>query len=129
MVSVRPVDEAESPPEYQLEAGDIYQDNTTVNDFVTSLVKTENRVANLSLSEISASSSSHSIVHTKGPLSPPPRLIELQEKVRCLAVSKKKRQDARRAEKAMKIEAWKERKQAKRTARAAWREERRAVRA
>lgn len=128
MVFIQPVNGAEPPPAYQV--ADVYQDKTAADSLVTTLAETENRVASLSLSEMNAPNSSHRTILTTQVLTrPPPKLIEVQEKVRCLAVNKKDRRDARRAEKAMKIEAWKERKQAKRIARAAWREERCAVRA
>lgn len=128
MVFVQPVNGAEPPPVYQV--ADVYRDKATVNNLDTTLEETENRFASLSLSEIDATNSIHGTsLATQALIRPPPKLIEVQEKVRCLATNKKDRRDARRAEKAMKIEAWKERKQAKRIARAAWREERRAVRA
>lgn len=79
------------------------------------------------MSEVDVSNSGHNTSRCQVFVNPqaPPKLIEVQEKVRCLAVNKKERRDARRAEKAMKAEAWKERKQAKRAARAEWRQERR----
>lgn len=128
MVFVQPVNGAEPPPVYQV--ADVYQDKTTVNSLSTTVEEAENQVASLSLSELDASNSSQRpSLTTQALIRPPPKLIEVQEKVRCLAVNKKDRREARRAEKALKIEAWKERKQAKQIARAAWREERRAVRA
>lgn len=124
---VQPRDRAEPPPSY--EVANVYHDKTTFNTLATTLEETEERVAGLALSEVDVSNSSRIMSPTEVLIKPPPKLIEVQEKVRCLAINKKERRDASRAEKAMKIEAWKERKQAKRIARAAWREERRAVRA
>lgn len=120
-------DQAEPPPSYQV--ANVYQEKTTFNTLATTLEEAEDRVAGLALSEVDVSNSSRITSPTEVLIKPPPRLTEVQEKVRCLATNKRERKDARRAEKAMKIEAWKERKQAKRIARAAWREERRAVRA
>lgn len=125
---VQSVDRAEPPPVY--EVTDVSHNKTESNTFMKTMAETENRMADLSLSEIDASSSSHNTsLTTQALFDPPPKFIDVQERVKCLATNKKERKDARRAEKAMKIEAWKERKQAKRIARAAWREERRAVRA
>lgn len=125
---VQPVDRAEPPPVYQIR--DMCQDKTQNVTFMKTIAETENQLESVSLSEVNDSSSSHNTsLTTQAIISPPPKLIDVQEKVRCLAMNKKERKDARRAEKALKIEAWKERKQAKRVARAAWREERRAVRA
>lgn len=107
----------------------MYHEKTTFSTLETTLEEAEDRVAGLALSEVDISNSSRITSPTEVLVKPPPKLIEVQEKVRCLAINKRERRDARRAEKAMKIEAWKERKQAKRIARAAWREERRAVRA
>lgn len=114
---IKEVAAPEPPPSYQ--AIDECQDEETV----------EKRTVQLDLSEVGLSSSSHSTSPGQPPIHPSLKLIEVQEKVRCLAINNKERRDARRAERSMKWKAWKERKQAKRTARAAWREERRAVRA
>lgn len=127
VVVVQPEDRAEPPPPYQV--ANIYQEKTTFNTLATTLEEAEDRVAGLALSEVDVFNSSRIKSPTEVLIKPLPKLIEVQEKVRCLAIDKRERRDARRAEKAMKIEAWKERKQAKRIARAAWREERRAVRA
>lgn len=127
VVVVQPADQAEPPPSYQV--ANMYQEKTTFNTLATTVEEAEDRVAGLALSEVDVSNSSRITSPTEVLIKPPPKLIEVQEKVRCLAINKRERRDARRAEKAMKIEAWKERKQAKRIARAAWREERRAVRA
>lgn len=124
---VKQVEIAEPPPSYQ--AIDECQDEEGIYDPAKTLEKVEKRMVQVNLSEVDVSSSSHSTSRGQPPMNPPLKLIEVQEKVRCLAINKKERRDARRAERAMKWEAWKERKQAKRTARAAWREERHAVRA
>lgn len=126
VVVVQPENRAEPPPSYQVAT--VHQEKTTFNTLATTLEEAENQVAGLALSEVDVSNSK-SPTEPEVLIKPPPKLIEVQEKVRCLAINKRERRDARRAEKAMKIEAWKERKQAKRVARAAWREERRAVRA
>lgn len=128
VVVVQPENRAEPPPPpYQV--ANVFQEKTTFNNLATALEEAEDRVAGLALSEVDVPNSSRINSPTEVLIKPPPKLIEVQEKVRCLAINKRERRDARRAEKAMKIEAWKERKQAKRIARAAWREERRAVRA
>ena len=124
---VKQVDAAEPPPLYQ--AIDECQDKKTVYGSVRALETAGKTMMQLNLSEGDVSSSSHSMSYGQPPIPPSLKLIEVQERVRCLAINRKERRDARRAERAMKWEAWKERKQAKRTARAAWREERRAVRA
>lgn len=124
---VQPENRAEPPPPYQV--ANVCQEKTAFNTLAVNLEEAEDRLAGLALSEVDVSNSSRIKSPTEVLTKPPPKLIEVQEKVRCLATNKRERRDARRAEKAMKIEAWKERKQAKRIARAAWREDRRAVRA
>lgn len=124
---VKPVEVTEPPPSYQVI--DECQDEERIYTPAHALEKVEKRMGKVNFSDVNVSSSSHSTSFGQPPINPPLKLIEVQEKVQCLAINKKERRDARRAERAMKWEAWKERKQAKRTARAAWREERRAVRA
>lgn len=124
---VKQVEVAEPPPSYQ--AVDERQDEERIYNPAKALEKVEKRMVQVNLSEVDISSSSHSTIRGQPTINPPLKLIEVQEKVRCLAINKKERRDARRAERALKWEAWKERKQAKRTARAAWREERHALRA
>lgn len=91
--------------------------------------ESEIKIASLSLSDVETPRLSGVTSRDIVLAGPPKDLVKVQEKVRCLATNKQAKRDARRAERAMKLEAWKERKEAKRTARAAWRENRRAVRA
>lgn len=127
VVMVSQVNEDQSPPSYQ--PIDEFQEGRPKHDSELALVNVERPIVQLDLSEVDYSSSSHEAPDFRHRSDPSLKLIEVQEKVRCLATNKKERRDARQAEKAMKWEAWKERKQAKRAARAAWKEERRAVRA
>lgn len=127
VVMVSQVNEDQSPPLYQ--PIDEFQGGRPDHDSESALVKVERPIVQLDLSEVDNCSSSHDTTDHRLRSDPSLKLIEVQEKVRCLATNKKERRDARQAEKAMKWEAWKERKQAKRAARAAWKEERRAVRA